>query len=147
MHQALVFHLFRPNEESLPELCFAVGNLWRHIPSPPSLHSLGKEGWTRQRQINCTIFVTCCLAHSLSCPFICLCSHSPTSSLWFEKAKTFLLWWQRPHGAAWLVWSDWQRLVPAVQKFDTQMRTHTLRNLLHGPRGHLAIAQGKAGCS
>lgn len=110
MHHAhrLGFHLFRPNEESLLELCFAVGNLWRSIPSPaPNL----------------------CHLRSLLCSFICLCSYSLTSSLRFEKEKKNsscddngrmvhlgrLIWLTRPRCSG--------------KKFDTQTHTHTLRGI------------------
>lgn len=129
MHHAhrLGFHLFRPNEESLLELCFAVGNLWRSIPSPtPNL----------------------CHLRSLLCSFICLCSYSLTSSLRFEKEKKNLfLWWQWPHGASRP--SDLTDKAPLFRQKVRHANTHahTERNLFDRLQAHLAITQEKVACS
>ncbi|TNN63554.1 hypothetical protein EYF80_026206 [Liparis tanakae] len=61
MHQAcrLGLHRFKSNEESLLKLCFAVGNLWRCILSPPRR---GQEfGRTQETS----------MAHSLSFALLC----------------------------------------------------------------------------
>lgn len=147
MHQArrLGFHLFKPNEESLLELCFSSALLLEtcgaalHLPllSPTLGERWRGELW--QRQIKYTISVT------LSLSLVLL--HLPLFSLanikhvvW--KGKSLLLRWRRPHGAARL--PDLTDKVLLFRQKVWHIHTHTQEwNLFHGLQGHLAIAQEK----